>query len=56
MAQWYQTHGSSPELLNISDSIITSQMQEVQQMQAILAVLPMPADCSGAPSSAVCHH
>ena len=45
MAQWYEQHGSNPELLNISADIISSQMQEIAQMQAILATIPMPADC-----------
>ena len=45
MAQWYLAHGTNPELLNISSTIVMSQTMEIAEMQAILKTIPVPADC-----------
>ena len=45
MANWELEHGSDPELLNISVSIVASQTEQIQELQQILLMLPTPADC-----------
>ena len=50
MAQWELDYGSDAQLLNISQSIITSQTSEVQKMKKYLTLIPGCASDS-APSS-----
>ena len=50
MAEWEMQHGSDPELLNMSPTIIATQTQEISEMQQILTTLPVPADCMTATS------
>ena len=52
MAQWFIMNGMNPTLLNISEDIVASQTAEIQQMQAILATLPIPPDCMAMAPSA----
>ena len=52
MAQWYIMNGKNPTLLNVSESIVASQTAEIQQMQDILATLPIPPDCMAMAPSA----
>lgn len=49
MAQWELDHGSNPQLRNLSNSIITSQTQEIAQMQGYLPQLPT---CAPSPAPA----
>ncbi len=48
MAQWELKYGSNAQLLNISQSIVTSQTEEIKQMQTYLTMVP---PCSGAAPS-----
>ncbi|CAK0759257.1 hypothetical protein CVIRNUC_002684 [Coccomyxa viridis] len=50
MAQWELNYGSNAQLLNISQSVITSQTNEVQKMKNYLTLIPGCASDS-APSS-----
>ena len=40
MAQWELKYGSNAQLLNISQSIVTSQTEEINQMQSYLTMVP----------------
>ena len=40
MAQWELKYGSNAQLLNISQSIVTSQSEEIKQMQTSLTMVP----------------
>ena len=40
MAQWELDRGSNAQLLNISQSVITSQTNEIQKMQNYLMLIP----------------
>ncbi len=50
MAKWELQNGKNAELLNTSRSIVTSQTQEIAEMQQYLAQLPFRADCAPAPA------
>lgn len=50
MAEWELQNGKNPQLLNTSHSIMTSQTQEIAEMQQYLAQLPIRADCASAPA------
>ena len=50
MAQWELQNGKDPQLLNTSHSIVTTQTQEIAEMQQYLPQLPIPADCTPAPA------
>ncbi|CAK0765242.1 hypothetical protein CVIRNUC_003239 [Coccomyxa viridis] len=53
MAQWELMYGSNAQLLNISRSIITSQSDEVKEMQKYLTLIPGCASDSAPSSSKV---
>ncbi|CAL8461693.1 g1224 [Coccomyxa elongata] len=50
MAEWELQNGKNPQLLNTSHSIMTSQTQEIAEMQQYLSQLPIRADCASAPA------